>query len=420
MDADSPAAVAAGAQEDPAPRAQIDGRPAEGSDEQSADDGAFELEVDNVFQEDALAETQSLDDGPAEPDAAARRSHWDVLPPQLRDDLRHSGNLLWVQCAKALARAAKPAPLYKPVHSFARTANLGSLVNTPRPNAEVNKRICIVRGDLLAVRCEAYILPTATSLAAADCSEVTALVYARAGPLLAPELKRAGASLRPGECCLTRAYDTGVGVHTQLHGGAADGASAGGFSSPVGTYTGRGGASAGAAGAGAGAGHADAYGPAVYPMFLLHTIPPRTEDPAVLKSCYERSLYIALSEELRTIACPVLAGQPYPEPGQPYYPLVGAVHVFLSVLRTWLDRRDVRDRVDLFVIVCGTERESATLQELMPLYFPHDAANEESDSVNDPPAAAAGPEDAGAGTKAKKAKKGKKGAKGKRSTKGRK
>ncbi|TNJ29383.1 Macro domain-containing protein [Giardia muris] len=274
--------------------------------------------------------------------APAVTSHWDSLPTLLRTSLLDSGNLLWSEAVKALTDSYQPPPLYKKNLSYARLANLGSLVNIPKPNNDVNKRICVVHGDLTALRTEAYIVPVSPSLSGAGGSEVNALVHAKAGPQLQTELKRIGATLRMGESCLTRAYN--IGADTPDPGTGL-----------------------------------------VYPMFLLHTLTPKTEDSAALKSCYERALYIALSEELRTIATPILAGVPYPTPGIPYYPLVGSIHVMLSVLRSWLDRQDVRDRVDLFIVCCATDREANVMQELMPLYFPRDYANEEPDPLNNPP-----------------------------------
>lgn len=303
-------------------------------------DYSMEVEVNQAFA-NAQAEQQQqqihMDELPEK-----KLSHWDNLPVLLRRTLMDSGNVLWSEAVKALTRAAKLPPLYQPMHSYAKTANLGSLVNIPKPNNEINKRVCVVQGDLTALRTEAYIVPVSPSLSGADGSEVNALVHAKAGPQLHTELKRVGATLRTGEACLTRAYNIGADDPDEETG-------------------------------------------LLYPMFLLHTLTPKTEDAAALKSCYERTLYIALSEELRTIATPILAGVPYPRAGMEYYPLVGSIHVMLSVLRSWLDRQDVRDRVDLFIICCATDRETHIMQELMPLYFPRDYESEEDDMLNDPP-----------------------------------
>lgn len=358
--AEAPSDARAGGESDPPAAQPAEGRPS-----------TFEDDVDQGFIAGEAAEAEG--DGSLDDLGGARKAtHWDQLPRPLAEQLRDTGNMLWSEAAKALGRAQKARPLFAPYSSYARTANLGSLSNIPKPSNEANKRVCVVRGDLTELKAEAYIVPASQSLGP-DASELTAVIFAKAGPQLAQELRRTGAVMRLGDACSTRAYNVGASP------------SAGGEPGLQ------------------------------YPFTLIHTIPPKTEDAQTLKSCYERSLYVAMTDGVRTVASPILAGCPYPVPGREYYPLVGSVHVLLSVLRTWLDRPDVQDRVDLFIICCATEREQHVLQELMPLYFPRDEANEESDEFNDPPPPPEIPEEP---KKAKKGKKGKKSAKGKKGKKG--
>jgi len=67
--------------------------------------------------------------------------------------------VLWSEAAKARFHAAKAAPLFKPIQSTSRLANLGSLTNLPKPNTDFNKRLCVVDGDLCALNTDAYIIP---------------------------------------------------------------------------------------------------------------------------------------------------------------------------------------------------------------------------------------------------------------------
>ena len=54
---------------------------------------------------------------------------------------------------------------------------------------------------------------------------------------------------------------------------------------------------------------------------------------------------------MKTVAIPLLSGSERHDLWEDAYPLVGAIHVTLSVLRSWLDRDDIRAAIDLVVIV---------------------------------------------------------------------
>ena len=54
---------------------------------------------------------------------------------------------------------------------------------------------------------------------------------------------------------------------------------------------------------------------------------------------------------MKTVAIPLLAGSERTVYTEEAYPLVGAAHVTLSVLRSWLDRDDIRAAIDLVILV---------------------------------------------------------------------
>lgn len=114
---------------------------------------------------------------------AVPRNPWELLRPQLRDQLKMSKNVLWSEAVKARYHAAEPPPLFVPQCSTSRLANLGSLSNIPKPDNEINKRICIVMGDLLSVKTDAIAIPL-------DDSEVAQRAKALAGPEMVDLLKR--------------------------------------------------------------------------------------------------------------------------------------------------------------------------------------------------------------------------------------
>lgn len=62
-------------------------------------------------------------------------------------------------------------------------ANLGSLTNLPKPSTDINKRICVVYGDIFCLKTDAYILPL-------DDSETCARAASLAGEELQAALKR--------------------------------------------------------------------------------------------------------------------------------------------------------------------------------------------------------------------------------------
>ena len=90
---------------------------------------------------------------------AESQNQWELIRAPLREQLKLSRNVLWSEAVKARYHAAKEAPLFKPIQSTARMANLGSLTNLPKPSTDINKRICVVYGDIFCLKTDAYILP---------------------------------------------------------------------------------------------------------------------------------------------------------------------------------------------------------------------------------------------------------------------
>ncbi|CAL5971886.1 Macro_domain-containing protein [Hexamita inflata] len=252
--------------------------------------------------------------------AQETRNPWDMLRGPLKEQLKFSRNVLWSEAAKARFHAHKAAPAFKQIQSTARIANLGSLTNLPKANTEINKRLCVVQGDICQMKTDALIVPM-------DDSELNARVHSIAGEELEAALKRQTVPLG----------DTGLTASFQLQ---KEG----------------------------------------FPSVLFHCNVPKKEDPTNLKQAYDRAFYMADLENVGTIACPVLSGVSYPLPGQDYYPLIGAVHVMLSSVRQQFEKAKAH-QFNLVVIVCANDREKNVVNELMELYFPHDPENELEDEL---------------------------------------
>ncbi|KAH0574879.1 Macro domain-containing protein [Spironucleus salmonicida] len=258
-------------------------------------------------------------------------SHYDLLPQVLTQQLRSAKAALFSEVSRARNTAKPPPRPFQLITSTAKIANLGSLTNLPQAKNDINKHLCIVEGDLTQLATEAYIVPYGSTC------ELSARVHARCGISLQNELKRLVTNQRVGEAVQTPPYDL-----FQIDAGGQK-----------------------------------------YPLMLYHAIAPNQEDPQGLKSAYERALYLCASDGMKTISLPILSGVAYPTPGVEYYPLIGSIHVLLSVLRAWFERDDIKSAIDLVVIVCQNARETSVVNELMDLYFPFDDQNYVKDSLND-------------------------------------
>lgn len=94
-----------------------------------------------------------------------------------------SRNVLWSEAVRVRYHAYKNPPLFKPQQMTARIANLGSLSNIPKPDNEINKHICIVMGDILAMKTDAIAIPL-------DDSELAQRAKVLAGPEMVDLLSR--------------------------------------------------------------------------------------------------------------------------------------------------------------------------------------------------------------------------------------
>eukprot|EP00703_Trepomonas_sp_PC1_P005471 JAP91135.1 Macro domain-containing protein [Trepomonas sp. PC1] len=249
------------------------------------------------------------------------RSQWELIKQPLYNQLKFSGNVLWCEAAKARAKAYKPPRLFERVTHQSRIANLGSLSHIPKANIEYNKRLCIVSGDICALAVDALVVPI-------DSSELCARVHALAGQELETALKRQTISL--GDAGLTQAFQI-----------AKDG----------------------------------------LPQLLFHCSVPSVDDPTSLKQAYDRAFYMADLEGVTTMAVPVMSGVSYPVGGD-YYPLVAAVHVMLGCIRQQFEKSK-NSHFILLCIVCQTDREKQVVNDLIELYFPHDAENEIPDDLDE-------------------------------------
>ena len=202
-------------------------------------------------------------------------------------------------------------------------ANLGSLSNIPKASSDINKRICVVYGDICQLKTDAIVVPM-------NACELSSRVHALAGEELKASLQRQTVPL--GEAGQTPAF-----------GLQKDG----------------------------------------YPNVIFHCNVPVTEDTTSLKQAYDRAFSLSDYAGTNTMAAPILAGVSYPVPGQDYYPLLGAVHVMLSSIRAQFEKAKTH-QLTLIVIVCANEREKSVVNDLMELYFPHDPENEIDDDLVEP------------------------------------
>eukprot|EP01012_Entosiphon_sulcatum_P052466 TRINITY_DN72101_c0_g1_i1.p1 TRINITY_DN72101_c0_g1~~TRINITY_DN72101_c0_g1_i1.p1 ORF type:complete len:295 (-),score=44.59 TRINITY_DN72101_c0_g1_i1:18-902(-) len=96
--------------------------------------------------------------------------------------------------------------------------------------------------------------------------------------------------------------------------------------------------------------------------FVLHTVGPTSEDPLLLRSCYETCLELVLQHRLRTVAFCMIST------GIFGYPLRNATNIALRTVRRWLQKH--ADAVDRVVFACYMDEEYEMYHELMPVYFP--------------------------------------------------
>ena len=98
---------------------------------------------------------------------------------------------------------------------------------------------------------------------------------------------------------------------------------------------------------------------------MIHTVGPIGENPNKLKSCYQRSLDVAKSNGLRTIAFPCISTGVYG------YPNEAAARVALETTRTWLESDCNSESVDSIIFCLFLEVDRKLYEELLPVHFPH-------------------------------------------------
>lgn len=96
--------------------------------------------------------------------------------------------------------------------------------------------------------------------------------------------------------------------------------------------------------------------------WIIHTVGPIGERPALLEACYKRSLQVALENNVRTIAFPCISTGVYG------YPNENAVQVVLPIIRTMLEaNRDKFDRI-IFCVFLKVDRDFYL--QYLPVFFP--------------------------------------------------
>ncbi|XP_069954524.1 macro domain-containing protein CT2219-like [Cherax quadricarinatus] len=96
--------------------------------------------------------------------------------------------------------------------------------------------------------------------------------------------------------------------------------------------------------------------------YVIHTVGPMGELPAVLESCYRRALQLAVENNLRTIAFPCISTGVYG------YPNDAAVKVVLPIVRTMLEAHPRQfDRI-IFCLFLNVDID--LYHRYLPVFFP--------------------------------------------------
>uniref|UniRef100_T1HED5 Macro domain-containing protein n=1 Tax=Rhodnius prolixus TaxID=13249 RepID=T1HED5_RHOPR len=97
---------------------------------------------------------------------------------------------------------------------------------------------------------------------------------------------------------------------------------------------------------------------------VIHTVGPKGEKPALLESCYNKCLEIALNENIKSIAFPCISTGIYG------YPQQAAALVALKTVRTALDKYS--DKFDRIIFCTFMPADLLIYECLMQLFFPKD------------------------------------------------
>ncbi|XP_071522378.1 macro domain-containing protein CT2219-like [Panulirus ornatus] len=96
--------------------------------------------------------------------------------------------------------------------------------------------------------------------------------------------------------------------------------------------------------------------------YVIHTVGPIGEKPAMLESCYKRSMQIAIENNIRTIAFPCISTGVYG------YPSESAVTVVLPIIRTMLEAH--KNKIDRVIFCLFVERDIHHYHRYLPIFFP--------------------------------------------------
>ncbi|KAF8440308.1 A1pp-domain-containing protein [Boletus edulis BED1] len=102
---------------------------------------------------------------------------------------------------------------------------------------------------------------------------------------------------------------------------------------------------------------------------VIHTVGPvystdhATHCENLLESCYKMSLHMAVANGCETIAFPCISTGVYG------YPIRDATNVALKTVRETLEKED-GEKLKRVVFVVFNDRDRATYEQLIPLYFP--------------------------------------------------
>ncbi|KAG7176555.1 ADP-ribose glycohydrolase MACROD1-like [Homarus americanus] len=96
--------------------------------------------------------------------------------------------------------------------------------------------------------------------------------------------------------------------------------------------------------------------------YIIHTVGPTGEKPAMLESCYRRALQTAIENNIRTVAFPCISTGVYG------YPNESAVKVVLPIIRTMLEAN--RDKFDRIIFCLFLSVDINLYHKLLPVFFP--------------------------------------------------
>lgn len=97
---------------------------------------------------------------------------------------------------------------------------------------------------------------------------------------------------------------------------------------------------------------------------MIHTVGPVGEKPALLDSCYRKSLNVLKDHKLKSIAFPCISTGVYG------YPNENAANVALNAVRQWLESTEYAAEIDRVIFCLFLDIDKKLYDELMPKYFP--------------------------------------------------